>query len=85
MDARFHARRLRKAPGSGRAGILARRNPVLLLLLPGDWSLRLAARKFCALLFQEPPRTTRPSHGLPPLVNTISANRLRRNSTVSAC
>jgi hypothetical protein len=38
---------------------LARRNPTLSLRLPGKLLLRLAARTFLALLFQEPPRLTR--------------------------
>ena len=42
-----------------REGVLARRNPLLLFRLPGELLLRLAARKFLALLFQEPPRRTR--------------------------
>ena len=38
---------------------LARRNPRLSLRLRGSSLLRLAARTFLALLFQEPPRLTR--------------------------
>jgi hypothetical protein len=37
----------------------ATRNPLLLLRLPGSFLLRLAARQFLPLLFQEPPRKTR--------------------------
>ncbi len=36
-----------------------RRKPMLLLRLSGELWLRLAARQFLALLFQEPPRSTR--------------------------
>jgi hypothetical protein len=36
----------------------AQRNPLLLLRLPGWFLLRLDARVFLALLFQEPPRST---------------------------
>ena len=38
---------------------LDRRKPMLLLRLPGLLLLRLADRRFCALLFQSPPRLTR--------------------------
>jgi len=41
----------------GRAA--AKRKPRLFLRLPGSFLLRMAARQFCAWLFQEPPRTTR--------------------------
>lgn len=39
--------------------ILTRRKPTLLLRLSGASLLRFAERKFCALLFQLPPRMTR--------------------------
>lgn len=37
----------------------ANRKPMLLFLLSGLFLLRLAARTFCGLLFQDPPRKTR--------------------------
>ncbi|HPE70480.1 MAG TPA: hypothetical protein PLF96_14275 [Thermotogota bacterium] len=48
--------------------VLARRNPRLLLLLPGELLLRLATRQLLALLFQLPPRLTRlePAFGCSP-------------------
>jgi hypothetical protein len=39
--------------------VLAKRKPRLLFRLSVVFLLRLAARRFCGLLFQEPPRTTR--------------------------
>ena len=39
-------------------GVLARRNPTVLLRLVGEFLLRLAERAFCGLLFQLPPRMT---------------------------
>jgi len=42
------------------------RNPMLLLRLSGSLLLRLAARQFLGLLFQDPPRSTRDtSQGAP--------------------
>ena len=43
--------------------VLATRNPALLLRLSGWFLLRLAERRFCGLLFQEPPRRTRNDGG----------------------
>ena len=51
-------------PGS--AGGLARRNPWLLLRLPGVFLFRLAERTLSGLLFQEPPRSTRRATGPSP-------------------
>lgn len=59
----MHTRPLREAAGSGKCGVLARRNPLLLFRLPVVFLLRLADRKFCGLLFQEPPRRTRSGTG----------------------
>ena len=57
--------------GSNRAvGVLARRKPTLLFLLPGLFLLRLADRQFLALLFQLPPRITR----FEPLYDTCPSN-----------
>ena len=39
--------------------VLATRKPMLLLRLSGWFLLRLAERRFCGSLFQEPPRRTR--------------------------
>ena len=39
--------------------VLAKRKPLLLFRLSGLFLLRLAERRFCGLLFQEPPRRTR--------------------------
>jgi hypothetical protein len=39
--------------------VLAKRKPMLLFRLVGVFLLRFAERRFCGLLFQEPPRRTR--------------------------
>ena len=39
--------------------VLATRKPLLLFRLVGLFLLRFAERRFCGLLFQEPPRRTR--------------------------
>lgn len=60
MDACRHARRIHKCGSSGSSQAeWARRKPRLLFRLSGLFLLRLAARKFAGLLFQEPPRITR--------------------------
>jgi hypothetical protein len=61
----------------------ATRNPLLLLRLPGAFLLRLAARQFLALLFQEPPRKTRALATLPrqwyrPCIGRNSESRRKR-------
>ena len=77
--------------GSGLSGLLhelARRNPMLLLLLPGLLLFRLADRQFCALLFQLPPRITRfePASGPGPQESSpMACTRRRRSPSVSAC
>ena len=43
--------------------VLATRKPILLLRLSGWFLLRFAERRFCGLLFQEPPRRTREDGG----------------------
>jgi hypothetical protein len=43
--------------------VLATRKPMLSLRLSGWFLLRLAERRFCGLLFQEPPRRTRKDGG----------------------
>ena len=45
------------------AGVRARRKPLLLFRFAVLFLLRLAARVFCGLLFQEPPRSTRLTGG----------------------
>ena len=42
-----------------RCSVLVRRKPTLLSRLVGVFLLRLAERRFCALLFHEPPRKER--------------------------
>jgi hypothetical protein len=44
---------------SGSVVSSAQRKPTLSFRLPGSFLLRVAARTFLALLFQEPPRRTR--------------------------
>ena len=61
---------LNQGPDSGAALLYAAearttRNPMLLFLLSGLFLLRLAARRFLALLFQEPPRRTRSASPIP--------------------
>ena len=43
--------------------VLAKRKPMLLFRLVGVFLLRFAERRFCGLLFHEPPRLTRLEHG----------------------
>lgn len=43
--------------------VLATRKPRLLFRFVGVFLLRLAERRFCGLLFHEPPRLTRLEHG----------------------
>ena len=43
--------------------VLAKRKPLLLFRFVGVFLLRLAERRFCGLLFQEPPRRTREGAG----------------------
>ena len=43
--------------------VLATRKPRLLFRFVGSFLLRLAERRFCGLLFQEPPRLTRLEQG----------------------
>src|SRR5215831_4447370 len=50
-------------PSAPAQSVLATRNPTLLLRLSGWFPLRLAERRFCGLLFQEPPRRTRRDSG----------------------
>src|SRR5215831_12863740 len=50
-------------PPAPAQSVLATRNPTLLLRLSGWFLLRLAERRFCGLLFQEPPRRTRRDSG----------------------
>ena len=63
LDFRRRARPLRGVGGSGPANqgrkCRATRNPMLLFLLSGWLLLRLAERQLSALLFQDPPRSTR--------------------------
>ena len=49
----------------------ATRNPMLLFLLSGLFLLRFADRAFLALLFQLPPRLTRPAVSLSPLKRNL--------------
>ena len=44
--------------GTGRGSDRAQRKPMLLLMLDGESSLRLAERALLSLLFHEPPRST---------------------------
>jgi hypothetical protein len=46
-----------------RWSVLATRNPLLLFRFVVLFLLRLAERRFCGLLFQEPPRRTRTKRG----------------------
>jgi hypothetical protein len=50
-------------PPAPAQSVLATRKPMLLLRLSGSFLLRLAERRFCGLLFQEPPRRTRRDWG----------------------
>ena len=49
--------------GLYRLSVLATRKPKLLFRFVGVFRLRLAERRFCGLLFQEPPRLTRLEQG----------------------
>jgi hypothetical protein len=58
--------------------VLATRKPTLLLRLSGWFLLRLAERRLCGLLFQEPPRRTRRDGAVQaPGRNGCEARRLR--------
>ena len=59
LPARFLNRPVLALIDLGQRAVLATRKPMLLLRLSGVFLLRLAARVFLALLFQEPPRRTR--------------------------
>lgn len=54
--------------------VLAKRKPLLLLRLSGVFLLRLAERKLFALLFHEPPRSTRLSQGMQAFTGEPSAH-----------
>ena len=55
----MRTRRVHEPGGSGVKGVRAMRNPLLLFRFVVLFLLRLAARRFLGLLFQEPPRKTR--------------------------
>ena len=64
MDTHAHTAEIRRHPHSGSGAAWATRRPKslwkrLLLRLAGPFLLRFDARRFLALLFQEPPRNTR--------------------------
>ena len=86
LPARPWPRRLR------RRGVLATRKPLLSFRLPARFLLRAPGPTFAALLFQEPPRTTRrlgagqaPGTGCPRGANHPSRKIARRRRHVSAC
>ena len=58
---RVPAPRLTALRHKGKRGysVLATRKPLLLFRFVGLFLLRFAERRFCGLLFQEPPRRTR--------------------------
>jgi hypothetical protein len=49
--------------GLYRVSVLATRKPRLLFRFVGSFLLRFAERRFCGVLFQEPPRLTRLEQG----------------------
>ena len=59
-----------------RGSVLARRKPRLLFRFVGVFLFRLAERRFCGLLFQEPPRLTRLALWDPPGETCASFNNL---------
>ena len=90
---RSHARATRPWPRRlRRRGVLETRKPLLSFRLAVVFLLRAPGRRFSALLFQEPPRTTRrpgagqaPGTGCPRGANHPPRKIARRSRYVSAC